>query len=1288
MTSYRYFLVSLVAAIIVATAPVSIQAQDLAAQERASEAVEAGRYNDAISILNGIIRPGIPDTRSLLLRAGAHKSLGDETAAEADYRTVLEFDPANQEALSELQALRGLRSPNSGNLGSLRRLVDANPDNLAFLIRYADALFDGRYYREAADQFGVYLSRTQGTPDIIQRYLIAIANYEGDNPLGESVAAEYVQIYTTDDDLWMRLGYFRLWQGDYAGALEACEQSQLLNPANKETRDCQLQARNPDVLARSSTYPIDVAFRDVRSNPNDDARRYQLIDLLLGADRYFEASQQLDLLAERRRGESEWQRRSNAVTRGLEASPQRLSTFPIDVLTRDLLGNPRLDEKRFELVDLLIEDDRFAEAGQNLEYLRNRHGSTSRWASHWTTVSAALSSSGDNGRSRLSTYPIDVLTRELMVEPNRDERRFELVNLLLENRRYFEAKQNLTYLAPRHRRNSRWQTADRRARSGLASTPNRARQPQVEFVVDRLIRELKGAPGNDDKRFQLISELIKHDRHQEAYDHLLLLVDQHGQGERWLSYFVSVDDALARSGRPISYAVDRWTYRLRYDPSDLTVRYALVDALADEGRAAEALAVLTDPYYSDPSHSGYQTRIRRVSELRLAAAEQQAAVLGSRLASNPNDSEALREIVDHYLILGRDEDAFEAYARLLTNEPSNDALRARFAEALRSRGYHAEAVRQADFLLDRQPDNTNFQRLFVLGSIAQGDLDELGEAYVDNLLRLHGETDPELLLDLAQYRLVQGDIEAADSYVLSAEAVGDTRFASRINTVAHLVSRERIRLGEADRIELLNEARRLAAARRFPQSIAAYETYFETQGRRSRSELKELAQVQSAAADYVSALSILSALQDQSWEYDVAKEIAKNQFYREDYSGSLRTLEDLQSRNPRDYEVLFLKADAYRELGLFTQAEAIYANAQQLSDASGTVEERSIALDLSMRQSLAESGEWQGMDFAGIIVPTTESVLARGGGTRYDRWAQGMQTHVTVPSGNGAVIMAGVNSHFISGTRQLIPGSAITNGRVNQLFAAGYLDLTPPVMKYNNAAYTNRLSGEAGLFDYEGGRTVGYGGIRYWRQNPGVYRGSVGVRIGEGSIDLWSPAGGEFNLRLTQLNIQGFVPSVMPDSTLRISGNISFNVVRDNFGTPGAPNDTNFGTNILLETSYKVIPNTWFGLTYYQIDYRTTTDLYFSPRKYASYDVFLEYEKNIPFQSYLRLRGAMGVIARSSGFVSRRVEMDLIKRLGSHWSLNVVGSLGQSTRSLGSGATSFIDRYNTFTLSAALYWTL
>ncbi|MFT5141398.1 MAG: thioredoxin-like negative regulator of GroEL, partial [Thalassolituus oleivorans] len=1181
MTSYRYLLASLVAAILVATTPVSLQAQDLAAQQRAETAIEQGRYDEAVTILDRMIQPGSMDTRALLMRAQAHRLMGNENAAEADYRSVLETQPDHAEALAGLKELRGERSPSTGNLGSLRRLVEANPDNLSFLIRYANALFDAQFYLESAEQYGIYLNETQGTPDIVQRYLIAIANYPGDNSLGESVASEYVAIYTTDDDLWMRLGFFRLWQGNYAGALEACDQSLLLNPGGSEARDCQLQARNPDVIARSSTYPIDVAFRDVRNSPDNDARRYQLIDLLIESERYFEAREQLDVMLERRGSEPEWASRDAVVKRELVASPQTLSTFPIDVLTRDLMSNPSQDEKRFGLIDLLVGDDRFFEASENLQYLRARHNGAERWKTRWGTVSAALARLDDGGRSRLSTYPIDVLTRGLMVKPNDDNKRFELVSLLLDNRRYFESKQNLDFLAPRHRRTNQWRRANQRAESGLASVARRTPQPQQEFIVDRLIRELKATPGDDEKRFRLVEQLIKYNRYSEGWDQLILLREAHGESQRWLTHFISVDDGLARAGTPI-YAIDRWTYRLAFDPSDSSVRYSLVDALTDEGRVAEALEVLTDARYSDPAHPGYQGRIRRVTELRYAIAEGRVRELEDQLVANPNDSEALREIVDHYLVLGRDDEAFEGYARLLSFEPGNDEQRARFAVALQSRGYYDQAIQQADYLLDRQPDNTTFQRVFVLASITQGNLDRLGEAYVENLMGSAGQTDPELLLVLAEYRLLSGDIEAADNYVRTADALGDSRFSTRINTVEQLVARERIRLTEAGRIEILNEARTLAAERKFGAAIDAYENYFESQGRRSRSELKELAQVHTAAADYVSALSILKALQDQTWEYDVAKDIARNQIYRQDYSGSLRTLEDLATRNPRDYEVKFLQADAYRELGLFTQAEAVYADATVLADASETVGERSIALDASMRRSLAESGEWQGMDFAGIIVPTTESVIARGGGTRYERWAQGMQTHVTIPSGYGTVIMAGVNSHFISGTRQLIPGSAESSGRVNQVFVAGFRDLTEPVAQYNHAAYTNRLTAEVGLYDYEGGRTVGYGGLRYWRQDPGIYRGSVGLRVGEGSIDLWSPAGGEYNLQLTQLNVQAWVPSVMPDSTLRLHGNLSLNVVRDNFGTPGTTNDTNFGTNILLEASYRVLPNTWLGMTYYQ----------------------------------------------------------------------------------------------------------
>ena len=410
------------------------------------------------------------------------------------------------------------------------------------------------------------------------------------------------------------------------------------------------------------------------------------------------------------------------------------------------------------------------------------------------------------------------------------------------------------------------------------------------------------------------------------------------------------------------------------------------------------------------------------------------------------------------------------------------------------------------------------------------------------------------------------------------------------------------------------------------------------------------------------------------------------QTYRQDWSGALATLERLQRENPRDYEVRFMQAESMRQLGLYAQARAIYQEALLIVEDSPTVEERTVSIDADVRAAIAESGEWTGMDFAGLIVPTASATRSRGGGTQYDRWAQGMQTQVTLPI--NTVLSAGINSHFISGSRRLVPGSEIVRGRVNQLFGNAFLDLTDPIPTSLGAEYTNRLQGEVGVYDYEGQRTVMYGSLSYRKQDLGVYKAEATLRTGEGSIDLWSAGGGQFNLRLTQLALKGESRTLMPDNVLKARASMNLNVIRDNFGNTASNNDTNFGTTIQLEAGYRIAGFTYLGLTYYGQHYRTTVDTYFSPRQYQSYDFFLEYEKGTPAVQYIRARGAVGIIARSSGFVGRRFELDYIKRLADKLSVTLTTTLGASTRTLGSGATSFIDQYNTFSFAAAVYWTL
>lgn len=1126
--------------------PIVAQAQDLVAQERAEDLISEARYSEAIVILNQIITAESTDTRPLLLRATAHEGRRDFLSASRDYERVIRINPGSQEAIDGLRRVRtaqgGGQQPGtvsatgSANLESMGRLVSLNPDNLAYRIRYADALYDARQFREAARQYGEYLDRTQGTPDVVQRYLIAIAAYPGDNDLGEAVAKRYTGIYSTNDDLWMRLGYFHIWQGEHNQAQAACEQSLKLNPNNQEAKDCLGTARDPGTVQTVSQYPIDVLYRELREEPNNDAKRYHLVDLLIEAGRYFEAKQQLDVMAPRHRDAPEW---------------------------------------------------------------------TQRYT-------------------------------------------------LAENRMQTEAQ-----------------------RRPAAAT---------EFIVDRLIREVKTQPNNAAKRFELIEQFVKYERFYEAYDNLVILEPEYGTTREWVTLFVQADEGLInQQGQSPIYPVDRHTYRLRFDPNNQTVRYQLVDALVAADRYAEAYDVLTDLRYSNPLDPGYRGRLVAIEETRLNRALARVEELESMLAVNPADETAWRELIPLYTILNRSDDVIRAYVRVIELRPEDREIRAEYVDALRVNGYPEKASQQAAWLADRDPNNPVIQRLYVMTGFALDNLDARGEGFLSSLTANRNMKDTELLIEASAYRLRRGDLASAEILLGRAEQMQESRFATQIDAMKHLLARETLRREQEEQFAILNEARRLVAGRRFEEAIASYDKYFEVRGKRTRDELMELAGVYAAKKDYAESVSIYQSLLSELYEYDVAKEMARVQTYRQDWSGALGTLERLQQQNPRDYEVRFMQAEAMRNLGLYAQARAIYEEALVIAEDSDYIEERTVGIDGDIRAKLVESGEWTGMDFAGIIVPTADATRSRGGGTRYDRWAQGMQTQVTLPI--HSVLTAGINSHFISGSRRLVPGSEIVRGRVNQIFGGMYIDLTPPVSSIR-ASYTNRISGEVGVYDYEGQRTVLYGDVRYWRQELDKYYGSIGLRTGEGSVDLWSAGGGQFNLRLTQLDLRGSSMTLMPDSVLRVNGSIALNVVRDNFGNTASNNDTNFGTQIQLEAGYRIVPFTFLGVTYYQTAYRSTVDTYFSPRNYQSYDFFLEYEKDVADTSHIRVRGAIGIIARSSGFVGRRFEADYVKRIANKLSVSLRTTMGASTRTLGSGASSFIDQYNTFTFGGALYWTL
>ncbi|NNF05081.1 MAG: tetratricopeptide repeat protein, partial [Rhodothermales bacterium] len=708
----------------------------------------------------------------------------------------------------------------------LRSMVEANPDEKSYRIRLAGSLFEAGQYAEAAEHYAEYMEGVQVAPHIVRNYLFALTQTEGSLAAGERTASKYAEIYPTDAEILMRLGYFRLWQGKFSSALETCRRASTLDPVNEQIAECAEQAANPPTGIRGSS--------------------------------------------------------------------------TIDRLTKELRSAGLVDSDRTEI------------------------------------------------------------------------------------------------------------------------------------------------------RFRLAAELSKAGRYQEAWDHLLTLEPAYGTSARWLDAFLTVEKGLTRpDGSSPMYPIDRLTFLLRARPGDRELRLRLADALIEEQRFSEALGVLTAPGRLRLEDDAYGDRIRRIVDLREARALERIAELTGDPTGGATAPDDLTELTSHFMVLGRGREALETCERLTTAHPRDVDAGLYCMNVLSGLGYAGRAVAEADRLERLFPSDETVRRRTLIVRLESGRLDEAMHRRLDGLLT--DPSDPELLLAAAGYHAGEGRMDRARALLdrLPPPDVTDPH-ASRRHTLEVLIDRETRRSDIEREHELLRDARRLAAAARdetgtvagevsgrYRDAVDAYERYFEARGVRTRPELLELAAVHAAAGDHRQALSILHALEDEFHDGDVLRLIARIRMDMGDAGGALAALDRLIAERPRDWEARLWRADVLAGLGYHEEALAIYDRVPEGTGTTYAVAQRR-AIVVNEARGAGAAGDWSGLDYAGILAPNADGVRARGGGTTYDRWGQGMQTHVTTPI--GLVVLAGIDSHFLSGTRRLVPDSETVAGRINRLWTGGIFD--------------------------------------------------------------------------------------------------------------------------------------------------------------------------------------------------------------------------------------------------------
>ena len=545
--------------------------------------------------------------------------------------------------------------------------------------------------------------------------------------------------------------------------------------------------------------------------------------------------------------------------------------------------------------------------------------------------------------------------------------------------------------------------------------------------------------------------------------------------------------------------------------------------------------------------------------------------------------------------------------------------------------------------------------------------------------------DTETMLYLAELHLAGDHPERADRWLRKAFSQGEPADRDRLTYLDRRIGHALERKRSQDLQRELDAARSLAREGRYEDAIDRYEQYFTLRGVRTRPLLAEMARVYGLAGDHAGAVSIYTALQARGYAPAVALEIARQRYLMLDHAGAIETLETLIARYPDNTDARTLLQQIYLEVQRFAQADTtLYTRIDRF--AQNSTLNVSSSERLSQRINLVERAI--DTDYVGLVVPVSQYIRARGSITRYEHWAQGLMTQVTMPAQpRPFVVTAGLVSHFIDGTRRLLPGTPTTLTRINQIIAGAFYDLTAPATG-NNAGYTNRLWMQFGLFDYAGSRTTGFADIRYMKRSPGQFSASVGARTTEGTAALWSPAGGEFGLRLTQFDVRVRSMNVLPDSLLRVRVDFAANLIQGERDSTLARRARNAGTVLRMESSVRVFPYTYLGLSFHNINYRYTLDTFFSPNNYQAYDLWAEYEREMLGHWLLRSRLSAGLVSYRRGAFAARVETDLIYRFSSHLAFSLSGSAGTSVRFVDDDETLRDNRFRTLIFNGALYWTL
>ncbi len=285
------------------------QDDSVALRNEALRQMNAGRYGEAINILNTYIASNPSSAEGYRLRGICFQNRSQLENAVNDLRRAAALDASDVIKSDLASAEAALKSSTNDKIEGYKRELARNPGAAAPCLAIARAYQGMNDWKASGQWFAEYFKRTEGSPEDVLLYCEVLSK-TGDLAKGETILRRSMDRYPKRPDLLSRYGYFLLWQGKYQLSRSAFEEALAEKSGWKEAREGlnelrvrEQAAKQADAAAQearrqeSAEAPVDHFQRLLKSTPSDDQVRLRLVNALLAVHRFDEAERHVDTLA-------------------------------------------------------------------------------------------------------------------------------------------------------------------------------------------------------------------------------------------------------------------------------------------------------------------------------------------------------------------------------------------------------------------------------------------------------------------------------------------------------------------------------------------------------------------------------------------------------------------------------------------------------------------------------------------------------------------------------------------------------------------------------------------------------------------------------------------------------------------------------------------------------------------------------------------------------------------------------------------------------------------------------